>query len=81
MAVTAPAGAGFTNDLRYAYIAHQALAQAQPMMGQYPLGSGEWLQALGYALSKPCEIAIVGDPEGTDTQALLSIVRDPYRPF
>jgi uncharacterized protein YyaL (SSP411 family) len=73
--------AGFTNDLRTVDLAHQALAQIQPMMAQYPLGFGQWLQALAYALSKPREIAIVGDPESADTQALLSIVRDGYRPF
>jgi hypothetical protein len=73
--------AGFTNDMRYVDIAHQALAQVQPMMGQYPLGFGQWLQALAYALSKPREIAIVGDPDSADTQALLSVVRDRYRPF
>jgi len=27
------------------------------------------------------EIAIVGDPESTDTQALLSVIRNGYRPF
>ena len=53
----------------------------QPMMSQYPLGFGQWLQALSYALSQPREIAIVGDPHSADTQALLSIVRDGYRPF
>ena len=68
-------------DLRYADIAHQALAGIQPMMSQYPLGFGQWLQALSYALSKPREIAIVGDPDFADTQALLSVVRDGYRPF
>ncbi len=73
--------AGFTNDLRYVDISHQALAQMQPMMSQYPLGFGQWLQALAYALSKPREIAIVGDPDSADTQALLSVVRDGYRPF
>jgi uncharacterized protein YyaL (SSP411 family) len=73
--------AGFTNDLRYVDIAHQALAQMQPMMAQYPLGFGQWLQALSYALSKPREIAIVGDPHSADTEALLSVVRDGYRPF
>jgi uncharacterized protein YyaL (SSP411 family) len=73
--------AGFTNELRYVDIAHQALAQMQPMMSQYPLGFGQWLQALAYALSQPREIAIVGDPEAADTQALLNIVRDGYRPF
>jgi uncharacterized protein YyaL (SSP411 family) len=51
------------------------------MMSQYPLGFGQWLQALAYALSKPREIAIVGDPNSADTQALLSVVRDRYRPF
>jgi hypothetical protein len=73
--------AGFTNDPGYVDIAHQALTQMQPMMAQYPLGFGQWLQALAYALSKPREIAIVGDPDSADTQALLSVVRDGYRPF
>jgi uncharacterized protein YyaL (SSP411 family) len=73
--------AGFTNEVRYVDIAHQALSQMQPMMSQYPLGFGQWLQALAYALSKPREIAIIGDPNSADTQALLSVVRDGYRPF
>ena len=73
--------AGFTNELRYVDIAHRALTQMQPMMSQYPLGFGQWLQALAYALSKPREVAIVGDRDSTDTQALLNIVRDGYRPF
>jgi uncharacterized protein YyaL (SSP411 family) len=82
MAVTAPLKlAGFTNDLRYVDIAHQSMAQLQPMMSQYPLGFGQWLQALSYALSLPREIAIVGDPNSVDTQDLLSVVRDGYRPF
>jgi hypothetical protein len=34
------------------YAALQALAQMQPMMDQYPLGFGQWLQALSYALSQ-----------------------------
>jgi uncharacterized protein YyaL (SSP411 family) len=82
MAVTALLKlAGFTNDMRYVDIAREALAQVQPMMGQYPLGFGQWLQALSYALSEPREIAIVGDPGAPDTQALLNVVRDRYRPF
>jgi len=77
--------AGFTNELRYVDIAHEALAQMQTptgggMMSQYPLGFG-WLQALPYALSKPREITIVGDPESSETQALLSVARGGYRPF
>ena len=61
--------------------AHQALAQLQSMMAQYPLGFGQWFQALAYALSKPREIAIVGEPDFADTQALLNVVRDGYQPF
>ena len=87
MAVTALLKlAGFIHDLRYVDIAHRALAQMQSptgggMMSQYPLGFGQWLQALAYALSKPREIAIVGEPDCADTQALLNVVRDGYRPF
>ena len=82
MAVTALLKlAGFTNEMRYVDISHQALAQMQPMMSQYPLGFGQLLQALSYALSKPREIAIIGDPESVDTQTLLSVVRSGYRPF
>ena len=82
MAVTALLKlAGFTNAGRYIDIAHQALAQMQPMMSQYPLGFGQWLQALAYALSKPLEIAIVGDPGASDTKALLGVLRDGYLPF
>jgi uncharacterized protein YyaL (SSP411 family) len=73
--------AGFSNDLHTVDIAHQALAQMQPMMSQYPLGFGQWLQALSYTLAKPKEIAIIGDPEASDTQALLNVVRSEYRPF
>ena len=82
MAVTALLKlAGFTNDLSYDDVAHQALARMQPMMAQYPLGFGQWLQALAYALSKPLEIAIVGDPNSANTQALLNVARKGYRPF
>ena len=73
--------AGFTNALRYIDIAHQALAQIQPMMSQYPLGFGQWLQARSYTLSQSKEIAIVGDPDSADAQALLNVVREGYRPF
>ncbi len=73
--------AGFTNELRYVDIAHQALAQMQAMMAQYPLGFGQWLQALNYALSQPREIAIVGDPQAADTHALLDVCTSGYRPY
>ena len=73
--------AGYTNDAQYLDIADRSLAQMQSAMAQYPLGFGQWLQGLTYALSKPKEIAIVGDPDSTGTEALLSVVRDGYQPF
>ena len=72
--------AGLTNEVRYVDIAHEALTQMQSMMSQYPLGFGQWLQVLAYALSKPREIAIVGDPQAADTPALLKAVREGYAP-
>lgn len=73
--------AGFTNDPRYVDVAHQVLTQVQPMMAQHPLGFGQWLQALSYALARPKEIAIVGELNAADTQALLGVVRSGYQPF
>ncbi|HSR31853.1 MAG TPA: thioredoxin domain-containing protein, partial [Anaerolineae bacterium] len=72
--------AGFTNDLRYVDIAHQALVQMQPMLAQYPLGFGQWLQALAYALSKPREIAIVGPTYDERTRALLGAATSGFQP-
>jgi uncharacterized protein YyaL (SSP411 family) len=73
--------AGFTGGVRYADLARRSLAQMQSLVAQYPLGFGQWLQALSYALSQPREIAIVGDPQAGNTQALLGVVRSGYQPF
>jgi uncharacterized protein YyaL (SSP411 family) len=74
--------AGLAVEPRYADVAHRALgaAQVQSMMTQYPLGFGQWLQALAYALSSPCEVALVGDASTADTRALLKVLRETYRP-
>ena len=45
--------AGFTSDPRYVDTARNTLGQMRPMMAQYPLGFGPWLQALACAPSKP----------------------------
>jgi uncharacterized protein YyaL (SSP411 family) len=81
MAVTALLYLPDFNDLRAVNTAHQALAQVQYTMSQYPLGYGQWLQALSYTLSKPREITVFGDPDAADMQALLRAVRSGYRPF
>jgi hypothetical protein len=65
---------------RYAEIARHSLSQVQQLLARYPLGFGQWLTALDYALAETREIAIVGDPGAADVQALLRICRDGYRP-
>ena len=49
-------------------------------MAQYPLGFAQWLQALSYHLTSPREIALVGNPESADTEALVAVLHDGYRP-
>jgi uncharacterized protein YyaL (SSP411 family) len=73
--------AGFTNELHYVDDAHQVLAQIQPIMAQYPLGFGQWLQAGAYTFSKPREIAIVDASNAVDTETLLGVIREGCRPF
>jgi len=72
--------AGLAVEPRYADLAYRSLVQVQPLLAQYPLGFGQWLIALDYALSHPHEIAIVGDPEAADTRALLDVCTTGYHP-
>jgi len=72
--------AGLAVEPRYVDLALHSLGPMQPMMAAYPLGFGQWLTALGHALSHPRDIAIVGDPDGKDTQALLKVCCTGYRP-
>jgi uncharacterized protein YyaL (SSP411 family) len=45
-----------------------------------PGGFGRLLSALDFYLSTPYEVAIVGDPEAEDTQALMNVVYSAYLP-
>jgi uncharacterized protein YyaL (SSP411 family) len=71
---------GLSGEPRYAELAQRSLEPMQPLLARYPLGFGQWLIALDYALSHPREIAIVGNPEAADTRALLEVCRSGYRP-
>jgi uncharacterized protein YyaL (SSP411 family) len=72
--------AGLAVEPRYTELAEEALAGVQSFLGQYPLGFGQWLLALNYALSRPLEIAIVGEPGAPDTLALLEVATAGFRP-
>jgi uncharacterized protein YyaL (SSP411 family) len=72
--------AGLAVEPRYLELAQGALEPMQPLLARHPLGFGQWLIALDYALAHPREIAIVGDGEATDTRAMLAVCATGYRP-
>ncbi|MEA3350449.1 MAG: thioredoxin domain-containing protein [Chloroflexota bacterium] len=72
--------AGFTVEPSYLELVHRSLKPMQPMLSQHPLGFGQWLLSLDYALSQPREIAIIGRQTAPDTQALLEIATQGYQP-
>ena len=71
---------GLAQEPRYGELARRSLRQIQPLLEQYPLGFGQWLIALDYALSHPYEIALVGNPRNIETRTLLEVCTDGYRP-
>jgi uncharacterized protein YyaL (SSP411 family) len=66
---------------RYAQPAEHGLRAVQPLMARYPSAFGQWLVALSDALSRHQEIAIVGEPEGEDTAALIQTCTAGYHPY
>jgi hypothetical protein len=72
--------AALTGEGRYRNLAEEALRRVQPMAGAYPTAFAQWLSALDFAMGRPKEIAIIGDPGAADTQALLDVVESVYRP-
>jgi uncharacterized protein len=60
--------------------AEAVLGGLAPFMARYPTGFGRYLAAAEFALSTPKEIALVGDPDAPDTQALRAAIFQPFRP-
>jgi uncharacterized protein YyaL (SSP411 family) len=69
-----------SGEQRYRRVAESVLRPMTEMMARAPNGFGRLLSALDLALAPSQEIAIIGDPSGPDTQALLGVVREDYRP-
>ena len=72
--------AGLAVEPRYSELAQRSLGAMQPLLARHPLGFGQWLVALDYALSQPFEIAIVGSPDDEATRALLGAATCGFRP-
>jgi uncharacterized protein YyaL (SSP411 family) len=70
----------YTGDERYVDVAQTMVAALADVIGQYPSGFAHWLCNAMLLLGEPQEIAIVGQPDAADTQALLAVVREQFRP-
>ncbi|HSM56687.1 MAG TPA: thioredoxin domain-containing protein [Candidatus Sulfomarinibacteraceae bacterium] len=71
----------FTGKGHYWDVAQEAVAAMSGAMAQYPTGFAQWLTAATLVLGDPREVAIVGEPEDDDVQALLDVTYGSYRPL
>jgi uncharacterized protein len=72
--------AAYTGESRYQDIAVNTLRRMQDSFVKYPTAFGQWLVAMEFALGGAKEVAIVGDVQQPDTQALLAVINGSYRP-
>jgi uncharacterized protein YyaL (SSP411 family) len=68
------------DNAEYRERAETVLGGLAPFMARYPTGFGRYLAAAEFALSTPKEIALVGQPDAPDTQALRETIFGPFRP-
>jgi uncharacterized protein YyaL (SSP411 family) len=57
-----------------------AIRLTRDVVGRAPLGFAHWLGAIDFYTAPPVEIVIVGEPSRADTDSLLDVVRDGFRP-
>jgi uncharacterized protein YyaL (SSP411 family) len=72
--------AALTGEGRYRSAAEGALAPIVDIAARHPSGFAQWLLAYSLAAAPIDEIAIVGQPDASDTRALLAAARTRYRP-
>jgi hypothetical protein len=72
--------AAFTDKGAYRDLAEKALKTVGEATVRYPTAFARWLSAADFALGTVKQVAIVGDAETDAFQALITIVRNEYRP-
>ncbi len=72
--------ARLTDNKGYESLATTAIRSVQGLIVRYPSGFGNWLCALDFYLSKPKEIAVVGQPEDPAMISLMSAINLRYLP-
>jgi uncharacterized protein YyaL (SSP411 family) len=70
----------FTGDGRYWDIAANMTAAMSEWMVRAPSGFAHWLCAAALIMGEPQEVAIAGERNSADTEALLDVVFSAYRP-
>lgn len=70
----------YTGDEKYDAAARMALRQLVAAMREYPQAFGEALGVVDALVNGIEEVALVGDPESPDMQALLDCLVSAYRP-
>ena len=70
----------FTGNGRYGDIAEKMVSTMSEWMVRAPAGFAHWLCAAAFIMGEPQEVAIAGEPSAVDTEALLAVVYDAYRP-
>ncbi|HUS93598.1 MAG TPA: thioredoxin domain-containing protein [Patescibacteria group bacterium] len=70
----------YTGNSRFWEIAEASISSLAEVITKYPVGFGQWLSAADFILSKPLEIAIIGDNSVAGTQALVDAAYNKYRP-
>ena len=72
--------AAYTGEARYEDAARRTLSLLTEAMRRFPQAFGEALSATDMLVTGLDEVAIVGDRSQAQTEALLAVVRQPYRP-
>jgi len=70
----------YTGEARYAEIAETSLRGLEGSLKTHPTAFGQWLVAYAFAVGDAKEIAVVGEPDGDDTRAMLAVIFDGFRP-
>lgn len=72
--------AAYTGEARYEDAARRTLSLLTEAMRRFPQAFGEALSATDMLVTGLDEVAIIGDRSEAQTEALLAVVRQPYRP-
>ncbi|MBT3190454.1 MAG: thioredoxin domain-containing protein [Anaerolineae bacterium] len=69
-----------TGNADYRQRAEDTLGLVSEFVGMYPTAFAQWLSGADFALQHIKQVAIIGDLDDSNTQALIAEVRSKYRP-